>query len=164
MAAATSILNMIITDADVRIALVGLPCYVQSMIGFACMFLAKLTSTHAEELVDRSAVTDLVARLFEVYRATPVGKWHLVHLMADGLEKILAALQRQGAIIHEHPATQNHSTQADSLGNVGYLGQLDFMADLDPQLMVDMGMGLGSSFHPFMGADFQELDGNGEAM
>lgn len=150
---------MIITDSDVRVALVGLPCYVQSMIGFACMFLAKLASTHHGVLVDRSAVTDLIARLLGVYRVTPVGKWHLVHLMADGLEKILAALQRQGTTTHgQH---HNHYTHADSSTDVGYLGQLDFMAGLDPQLMMDMGMGLAQPFQPFTEEDFQGIDGYG---
>lgn len=150
---------MIVTDSDVRVALVGLPCYVQSMIGFACMFLAKLASTHHGLLVDRSAVTDHIARLLEVYRATRVGKWHLVHLMADGLEKILAALQRQGAATHDqHP---NHFTHADSSTAVGYLEQFDFMADLDPRLMMGIDMGLGQSFQPFTEGDFQGIDGYG---
>ncbi|KAF4468374.1 Zn 2cys6 transcription factor [Fusarium albosuccineum] len=93
-AAATSIINMIITEPDVRVALVGLPCYLQSMIGFACMFLAKLNIIHGDKMIQRRVVIDLISRLIEVYRMTPVGKWHLVHLLPKGLDRIVAMLQQ----------------------------------------------------------------------
>ena len=151
---------MIITDPDVKIALVGLPCYVQSMIGFACMFLAKLSSMHGGGIVERSAVMDLVSRLVLVYRATPVGKWHLVHLMADGLERILEILQghKEADVAARHTANFP-SAQVDQPSDTD-MGQLDMIMNFDSQLMMDMGMRLGSPYHPFMGEDFLGLDGN----
>lgn len=93
--AAVSILNMILADDDVRRGLVGLPCYIQSMIGFACMFLARLTAMYGDDMVERAVAVDLISRLVVVYRATPVGRWHLVPLMADGLEKMVGILRQQ---------------------------------------------------------------------
>jgi hypothetical protein len=97
VSAATSILNMIISDPDVGVALVGLPCYVQSMIGFACMVLARLACAPGDDsnLVERAHVIDLISRLKAVYEATPVGRWHLVHLMPRGFERVLATLRQQ---------------------------------------------------------------------
>lgn len=90
---ARTIIEMIIDDDDVRAGLVGLPSYVQSMIGFACMILARLVSMHGDLIVERSLVTGLISRLRDVYHATPVGKWHLAYMMPDGLDRILAMLQ-----------------------------------------------------------------------
>lgn len=145
---------MILTDHDVKAGLVGLPCYIQSMIGFACMFLAKLTSIHGDELIERKVVVDLISRLVVVYRATPVGKWHLVPLMADGLEKLVGILQQ-----NQHSDEVTSSTAGIPLGgqqrqmpteaiyNLGAVGQLDISTmNLDPQFLMDttnMGMGMG---------------------
>ncbi|SPO07184.1 uncharacterized protein DNG_09878 [Cephalotrichum gorgonifer] len=161
--AATSILEMIINDPDVRAALVGLPCYVQSMIGFACMFLAKLTSSvHGRELVEREIVTDLVSRLVVVYRGTPVGKWHLVHLMADGLEKMIAILEGEAGVrAREMQQWPREHANDDNYVDMGV--QLDMIMNLDSQLMMDIGIGLGPSY-AFMGGDFMGFDEHHSSM
>ncbi|KAK7224754.1 hypothetical protein V2G26_012757 [Clonostachys chloroleuca] len=71
-AAAMAILNIIITEPVVREALVGLPCYIQSMIDFACMFLMKLIANYGNQLVDRNEFVDILSCLVAAYQATPV--------------------------------------------------------------------------------------------
>lgn len=87
--AATSIIEYVLTDDDVRDALVGIPHYIHSMIAFACVFLLKIAAQHSGQYIDDNSVIDLVTRAVRQFRATPVGKWHLVQLMAGGLEKML---------------------------------------------------------------------------
>jgi hypothetical protein len=93
ISAATSIIEMIITDDDVSSALIGLPCYVQSMIGFACVFLARFHHVHGEGFVKRDNVIGLVSSLRTVYASKRVSKWHLTNLIPGGLDRILATLR-----------------------------------------------------------------------
>lgn len=151
VSAAASILNMILTDHDVKESLVGLPAYIQSMIAFACMFLARLSTLYGDEMIETKVVIDLISRLVVVYRATPVGKWHLIPLMADGLEKIVN-------ILREPPATE----PVDGLVPIEApynIGQMDMgMMNLDPSFLMDpsmgMGMGMGAPEQPFFGDEF----------
>ncbi|CAH0044505.1 unnamed protein product [Clonostachys solani] len=124
-AAAMAILNIIITEPVVREALVGLPSYVQSMIGFACMFLMKLITNHGNQLVDRYQFIDLLSRLVATYQATAVNSWHLVHHMGDGLERMLRALRQHPPNTTIDPATFN-----ESLHKHAHLGLDISLADL----------------------------------
>lgn len=96
--AATSIVELLLRDRDLSDALNGMPSYLLSMTCFACVFLLKLTTGPARELglVERELVGGLAAQLVRRFRETPVGKWHLVHLMADGLEKLAGTLLGEG--------------------------------------------------------------------
>lgn len=82
---------MLLLDEEARRALTG-PSYLLSMTAFACMFLIKVATKYGSALADRAEVTDLITRLVALFRKTPTGKWHLVHLMEAGLEKMVAAL------------------------------------------------------------------------
>lgn len=136
IAAATTILNMIIHDSDVQSALVGLPCYIQSMIGFACMFLTKLVTIHGNEIVERRVVVSLISQLSSVYQATPVSKWHLVHLMASGLDRILSMLQQQCTVA---PSQNNPFTQPGNGHQLFGGGDDQFpLASLDPDFMMSI--------------------------
>ena len=88
--AATSIIETVLTDNDIRDGLVGIPHYIHSMIAFACVFLLKIAAQYSGQYIDDAVVFDLATKAVEQFRSTPVGKWHLVHLMAEGLEKMLA--------------------------------------------------------------------------
>jgi hypothetical protein len=88
--AASSIIETVLTDDDIREALVGIPHYIHSMIAFACVFLLKIAAQYSGQYIEDSVVFDLTTRAVEQFRSTPVGKWHLVHLMAEGLDKMLA--------------------------------------------------------------------------
>ncbi|KAF4120048.1 Fungal trans [Geosmithia morbida] len=109
--AATAIVEMLITNPEMRPALVGMPSYMHAMTGYACMFLARLaTQPHLDDVVQTSVVVGLVKRLIALYRSAPVGRWHLVKLMGDGLDKIIAKLQ---------DTADNSNVTAETLGNAG---------------------------------------------
>ncbi|TPX15798.1 uncharacterized protein E0L32_000132 [Thyridium curvatum] len=159
--AALSIINMILSDSDVRAALVGLPCYALSMVGFACMFLARLTSIHGNDLVDRSVVIDVLSQLTLVYRAAQVGKWHLVHHMANGLDRILGVLRqppRHSNSNYSQMPRPGMTAAPDQTGmSFGFddmSGHLDMsMLNPDVNLLMDHGMGLGVPQHIYFGGD-----------
>ncbi|OAA63765.1 Transcription factor [Niveomyces insectorum RCEF 264] len=93
--AATAIINLLITDPEMPQTLAGMPAYMHSMTAFASMFLAKLAMKPppADTLVHRTVIINLTARLVHLYRSTSVGRWHLVNLMADGLERIVETMR-----------------------------------------------------------------------
>jgi hypothetical protein len=88
--AATAIIETVLTDNDIREGLVGIPHYIHSMIAFACVFLLKIAAQYSGQYIEDIFAFDLTTKAVEQFRSTPVGKWHLVHLMAEGLEKMLA--------------------------------------------------------------------------
>lgn len=90
VAAATSIVESLLVDPDLREGLVGIPHYLHTMTAFACVFLLKVVAQYAGQFIEDSVVLDLTSQLVQQFRCTAVGKWHLVHLMADGLEKLAA--------------------------------------------------------------------------
>ncbi|KAF2493941.1 hypothetical protein BU16DRAFT_464157 [Lophium mytilinum] len=90
VSAATSIVELLLTDRDLQDSLVGIPHYLHTMTAFACVFLLKVAAQHSGQYIEDAVVFDLTARLVQQFRSTAVGKWHLVHLMADGLEKLAA--------------------------------------------------------------------------
>ncbi|KAJ4366106.1 hypothetical protein N0V83_007741 [Neocucurbitaria cava] len=90
VAAAISIIELVLVDSDIRDGLVGIPHYIHSMIAFACVFLLKVSTQYPAQYVDDSVIYNLTTRAVQQFRATPVGKWHLVHMMAEGLEKMIA--------------------------------------------------------------------------
>lgn len=91
VAAATATIEMLLTDYDIREGLVGIPHYLHSMIAFACVFLLKVAAQHSGQFIQDAVVYDLTTKAVEQFRSTAVGKLHLVHLMADGLEKMTAS-------------------------------------------------------------------------
>jgi hypothetical protein len=91
VSAAKSTIEMLLSDCDIRESLVGIPHYLHSMIAFACVFLLKVASQHSGQYIDDTVVYDLTNKAVQQFRATSVGKWHLVHMMAEGLEKLVAS-------------------------------------------------------------------------
>lgn len=93
VSSARSIVEMLLLDEEARRGLIG-PSYLLSMTAFACMFLIKVAMKYGSALADRAEVTDLITRLVDLFRKTPTGKWHLLHLMEGGLEKMVGALAK----------------------------------------------------------------------
>jgi hypothetical protein len=87
--AATSTIETVLTDPDICAGLVGIPHYIHSMIAFACVFLLKIAAQYPGLYGEDGIAVDLTTRAVRQFRGTPVGKWHLVHLMAEGLEKMI---------------------------------------------------------------------------
>lgn len=92
IAAATNIIELVLQDPDVAASLRGMPTYVHAMVCFACVFLLKLAAKRQDGLVEAGLVSDLAGRLVAKFRSIQAGKWHLAHLMADGLERSAASL------------------------------------------------------------------------
>lgn len=92
--AATTIIDLLLTDSDLREGLLGIPHYLHTMTAFACVFLLKIASKSDGHFVDTGSETDLTLRFVTQLRSIGVGKWHLVHLMADGLEKLVRSLSQ----------------------------------------------------------------------
>jgi len=87
--AATTIVNSLLEEESLQKGLAGVPHYFHGMIAFACMFLLKVATKHSVELVpNTSTLSSTIARLAQLFRIIQVGKEHLVHKMAEGLEKM----------------------------------------------------------------------------
>jgi hypothetical protein len=100
VSASTAIVEMLLSDPDVRESLVGIPHYIHSMIAFACVFLLKVATQHSGQYIEDGFVLDLTARVVQQLRSTSSGKYHLTHLMADGLEKMAASKYQSPAAPH----------------------------------------------------------------
>ncbi|KAG9524360.1 hypothetical protein KCV07_g1949, partial [Aureobasidium melanogenum] len=92
--AARTIVEVLLSDPDMRAGLVGMPHYLHTMIAFACGFLVQMTTKHDNDLVQRTHVHDLINRLVSQLRLMPTGKYHLVRFLAEGLEKMVEASMR----------------------------------------------------------------------
>ncbi|KAH8880523.1 hypothetical protein GQ53DRAFT_537113 [Thozetella sp. PMI_491] len=165
VSAATSIIDFITSDGELHAALAGMPSYLHSMTAFASMFLVRMTMIHGDSLVERSTVLGLVSRLVAIYHSAPVGKWHLVRLMAVGQEKILETLRQPSAVLPMvlAPATVVPIAQPSGLSpdfaDPGLLGSGIFA--LDPNSMLDYDMNLDMSALLYSNAATFEASGSG---
>ena len=124
VAAATSIIDMLLSDPDIRNGLVGIPHYMHSMIAFACVFLLKVTAQYSGQFIGDALAFDMCTKVVQQFRDTPVGKWHLVHLMADGLEKMATKKIRKLAAPEPHVMLLNVADQS----------RLDYVDELNTEL------------------------------
>ncbi|KAK8019506.1 hypothetical protein PG990_004644 [Apiospora arundinis] len=148
VAAATNTVNVLISDPEMQPALVGLPSYMHSMTGYACMFLAKLATVHGDQLIEKPLVIDLTSRLAALYRSTPVGKFHLMNLMADGLDKVIVALQNNIATNdqadHGPLDANTHLFPPTAAGD-------SMFSDMDPSFVMDYNVTMGASHLMYLG-------------
>ena len=94
--AATNIITLLLEDKDAHMAIAYVPHHVHGMIAFATMFLLKVATKHAEQLfVDKRHLSMLLAALARQFKSTVVGKDHLIHRMAEGVEKMADMLDPQ---------------------------------------------------------------------
>ena len=110
-----AVVNLLLTDQDLRDGLAGMPSYMHSMTAFACVFLLKASKKYGVTLVDPKMVFDITNRLVQLFRAVPVGRWHLIHLMAEGLEKTARKLQELDLSPPENGPARNGTTVAENL-------------------------------------------------
>lgn len=89
---------MLLNDTDICEGLVGIPHYIHSMIAFASVFLLKVAAQHSGIYIEDTIVFDLTTKAVRQFRSTAVGKYHLVHLMADGLEKMVASQMKNSSM------------------------------------------------------------------
>ena len=161
ISAATSIINMLLEDKDLQAALARVPHYFHGMIAFACMFLLKVATKHSEQLfVDLVRFRMLISGLAQQLKVTVVGKEHLIHRMAEGLDKMAEMLgdkskqklQARLEVVNQVPAQQvqlngNTNPNANLLGgDVGFDGMDGTGFDFG-----ETNIGLGMPFFDFEG-------------
>ncbi|KAI5464943.1 hypothetical protein BGZ63DRAFT_421932 [Mariannaea sp. PMI_226] len=166
VAAATAIIDLIITDRDVAVGLVGMPSYMLSMTAFACMFLIKVAIKYGGDLIERRHVHDLTTGLVGQFRSLSAGKWHLANLMVGGLERMLSTLN--AAAPGQAPLPPNGVPMGPGMipENVDVSGQMlqgdRPFTEMDGDLFFDYDMSFGLSpvfrFDPGMFA----IDGAGQ--
>lgn len=118
------------------------------MTGYTCMFLAKLATVHGDQLIEKSLVIDLTSRLAALYRSTLVGKFHLMNLMADGLDKVVMALQNNMTTNHRpDPSLSEPNTHLYPPAAAGD----NMFSDMDPNFVTDYNVTMGASHLMFLG-------------
>jgi hypothetical protein len=91
--AAIAIINLLLEDKDAQTAIAYVPHHIHGMVAFAAMFLLRIATKHSEQLfVDRSRYQRLIGALAQHFKSVDVGKDHLIHRMAEGLEKMSESL------------------------------------------------------------------------
>jgi hypothetical protein len=145
--AAIAIINALIHDPELQPALIGVPSYMHSMTAFAAMFLSKLTMTYGDQFIERSLTIDLISRLISLYRSTSAGKYHLVSMMANGLEKIIKTLQETSNHLytHKYPDATPMGIDTNTFAEFGDLGFHGDSSVFDANFLMDFNMNPGAS-------------------
>ncbi|RMZ91925.1 hypothetical protein DV736_g821, partial [Chaetothyriales sp. CBS 134916] len=161
--AATSIINLLVEDKDAHVAIAFVPHHIHGMVAFAAMFLLKIATKHREQLfVDIEQFHRLMGGLADHFKQVDVGKDHLLHRMADGLDKMAESLggpartrsRKQAA--RQVPPDDNKPAQAVATVTptlTNGLSVLPDFSDLDPNGFDfgDSTLGLGMPFFDFEG-------------
>lgn len=176
VAAATAIINLLLDDKDAQIAIAYVPHHIHGMIAFACMFLLKIATKHSEQLfLDTVRFQRLINALAQHFKSTDVGKDHLIHRMAEGLEKMAESLggparsknrKVNGERSGQPLASPNQAIQSETPGRVANgSSEVPDYGTLDPTAFDfgDPAMGLGMPFFDFEGTTLGAGDG-GDAM
>lgn len=171
VAAATAIINLLLDDKDAQIAIAYVPHHVHGMIAFACMFLLKIATKHSEQLfVDTVRFQRLINALAQHFKSTDLGKDHLIHRMAEGLEKMAESLggpvRSKNRKANGEPPSQPAASPSEPVTNVapGRLtnGQPDVpdYGSLDATAFDfgDSALGLGMPFFDFEGTTLNAGD------
>lgn len=151
--AATMIVDLLLTDDDLRGGLVGMPHYLHTMIAFACGFLLQLTTKYDGDLVQKSTILDQIGRLVQQLHSIPAGKWHLVRFLAEGLEKMVAASvrtpsQAAARLFNPYQMGNGQTPNSTSSATLDFFPGTDFgFGQEDAFMMPDFGG--SNSFLPF---------------
>lgn len=183
--AATNIITLLLEDKDAHMAIAYVPHHVHGMIAFATMFLLKVATRHAEQLyIDKSHLSMLMASLSRQFKATVVGKDHLIHRMAEGFEKMSDMLTSKsrnrtphnGRVNGQNRAAEENATRkineerlAEALANGpgnsssginANTGGYDNANVMDAFDFNDPTLGLGMPFFDFEGTTLNPADGS----
>jgi hypothetical protein len=171
VAAATAIITLLLDDKDAQIAIAYVPHHVHGMIAFACMFLLKIATKHSKQLfLDTVRFQKLINALAQHFKSTDVGKDHLIHRMAEGLEKMAESLggparpkhrKTNGTTANRTLAPLSHSIESASEGVVpkGQVDLPDYGAlDATAFDFDDPALGLGMPFFDFEGTTLSSGD------
>jgi hypothetical protein len=163
--AAVAIINILLDDKDAQLAIGYVPHHIHGMVAFAAMFLLKVATKYSQQLfVDIFKFQRLIGALAQQFKAVDVGKDHLIHRMADGLEKMTESLggparsrsrRSTARASQEQVKPETSPTVVDpTLGQLTN-GQTDMggYAPMDPNNFDfgDASLGLGMPFFDFEG-------------
>ena len=128
---ATSILRVIVSDAEMQTHLNGLPLYFDTMIAFAVVFLLKVATKYSETVrVDSTKILGLIEQTVGVLRRVTehMHRDHLLVCISDGLEKLLRKSQEAAM-----PSADSAVGHDASTGNIGYqfFQWMDNVGDFD---------------------------------
>lgn len=88
---AKSIVDLILHDADIRTAFVGMPHYFHTMIAFACSFLLKVSTMYRKQIaIEVQNIFDVISRVVEFCKNCQCTPYHLVHWIGEGLQVLLS--------------------------------------------------------------------------
>ena len=167
--AAIAIINLLLEDKDAQIAVAFVPHHIHGMVAFAAMFLLRIATRHSEQLfVDQGRYQRLIGALAQHFQTVDLGKDHLIHRMAEGLEKMSESLG--GPTRRHRKSTSKGQVASDIKPDVsasqGHLsnGSSDIpdYTSLDPTAFDfgDSAMNLGMPFFDFEGTT---LNGTGNS-
>lgn len=121
---ATTILELLLNDVDIRRGIVGVPHYFHTMISFACVVLLKVIHRYRKDLnIDVAITHALIQQVIDLFRRTNCGRYHLVHWMAGGLTKMLAiSIQRSCSrdSVSTSSSTSTNSSSSSSSSSRGH--------------------------------------------
>ncbi|QKX54693.1 uncharacterized protein TRUGW13939_01781 [Talaromyces rugulosus] len=121
---ATTVLELLLNDTDLRRSIIGVPHYFHTMIAFACVVLLKVADRYREDLgIDVQSTHSLIQQIIELLRRNNCGRYHLVHWMAEGLEKMLKSSRRSSSYLP--PAWNNNHNSGSSNSSSHALSPLE---------------------------------------
>ena len=101
---AMSILRVIVSDAEFRSFMNGLPLYFDTMLAFAVVFLLKVATKYATVIrIDTVKILSLVTQTVSALRGITqtMHRQHLLVVIAEGLERLLVRCQVSHTISQE---------------------------------------------------------------
>lgn len=170
--AAIAIINLLLEDKDAQVAVAYVPHHIHGMVAFAAMFLLRIATRHSEQLfVDQGRYQRLIGALAQHFKTVDLGKDHLIHRMAEGLEKMSESLGGPTRRSRKSTSKAQGMAQADDKATLSALqgpltngsSDLPDYTTLDPTAFDfgDPGMNLGMPFFDFEGTT---LNGSGNSM
>lgn len=115
---AMSILRVIVSDAEFRSFMNGLPLYFDTMLAFAVVFLLKVATKYANVIrIDTEKILSLVSQTVAALREITqlMHRQHLLVTISEGLEKLLYKCQAPVQLTHDemtYQITPTMETQA----------------------------------------------------
>jgi hypothetical protein len=138
-----AILQLVINEADIRDALIGVPLYLHTMITYAAVFLLKVQRQwKAVRLgTDSILIRDTVDQIIKLLNEVRASDRHLSYHIASGLSKMLERLDRSMA-----PNTERQ-VEGVQQGN-GAHGGIDQASAGNAFHALDAGYELSASYGP----------------
>ncbi|KAJ5928689.1 hypothetical protein N7466_007645 [Penicillium verhagenii] len=138
---AMSILRVIVSDAEFRSFMNGLPLYFDTMLAFAVVFLLKVATKYATVIrIDTSKILSLVAQTVAALReiTQTMHRQHLLVVIAEGLGRLLSRCQvppqTSTEVMYHHPSPMvdpNHQFDMAWMENMASFDFQTHFPDLD---------------------------------